>query len=199
MRYYQFQCNIERCKWAGDDEIMIHYHDHEWGVAVYDDRILFEFLTLEGAQAGLSWSTILKKSEDYKKAFDNFEPQKVASYSHIEIDNLLNNKNIIRNRKKIESVISNARSFLEIQSKFGSFSNYIWSFTDGKQIQNHWKSHIEVPQQTTQSRNMSRELKKMGFKFAGPIICYSFMQAVGMVNDHTTNCFRHREILFADK
>ncbi len=192
MESYQFNDHIERCKWVGDDEMMIKYHDHEWGVPVYDDRVLFEFLTLEGAQAGLSWHTILKRREDYKKAFDNFDPQKVASYSHVEIEKLLQNKNIIRNRKKIESVINNAQALLEIESQYGSFSIYLWSFTEGKIIQNSWRSHLEIPVNSPESRTMSKELKKRGFKFVGDTICYSFMQAVGMVNDHTVNCFRYK-------
>ena len=192
MKSYQFNDNIERCKWAGDDEMMRNYHDHEWGVPVYDDRVLFEFLTLEGAQAGLSWHTILKRRQDYKKAFDNFDPQKVALYSHVEIEQLLQNKSIIRNRKKIESVIKNAQALLEIESQYGSFSRYLWSFTEGKIIQNSWSSHLEIPVNSQESHTMSKELKKRGFKFVGDTICYSFMQAVGMVNDHTVNCFRYK-------
>ncbi|MBF0377582.1 MAG: DNA-3-methyladenine glycosylase I [Desulfamplus sp.] len=185
---------MDRCQWVGNDELMQYYHDHEWGVPVHSNQLLFEFLTLEGAQAGLSWQTILNKREYYKIAFDNFEPEKVASYSLNKIENLLQNKNIIRNRRKIESVISNAQAVIEIEEQYSSFSNYIWSFTDGKTIQNSWKSHLEIPKHTIESRKMSKELKKMGFKFVGQTICYSFMQAIGMVNDHTTNCFRHKEL-----
>jgi DNA-3-methyladenine glycosylase I len=185
---------MERCQWVGNDELMQNYHDHEWGVPVHNDQLLFEFLTLEGAQAGLSWKTILKKREYYKTAFDNFETEKVAAYSSTTIENLLSNHNLIRNRRKIESVISNAQAIIEIQKQHGSFNNYIWSFTHGKTIQNSWQSHLEIPKHTVESRNMSNELKNKGFKFVGQTICYSFMQAVGMVNDHTINCFRHGEI-----
>lgn len=186
---------MERCQWAGNNELMQHYHDHEWGVPVHDDRLLFEFFILEGAQAGLSWSTILKKRGHYRTSFDNFEPEKIALYSHAKIEELLSNHDIIRNRLKLESAVSNAKAMLEINKQYGSFNDYIWSFTQGKTIQNHWRTHLEIPLNTMESHNMSRELKKRGFKFAGPTICYSFMQAVGMVNDHTINCFRHRDIL----
>lgn len=185
---------MERCQWAGSSELMKLYHDHEWGVPVHDDRLLFEFLTLEGAQAGLSWSTILKRREHYRAVFDNFETDKVAAWSAEKVAELLHNPSIIRNRGKIESVISNARALLEVQQQYGSFNRYIWSFTHGESIQNHWKSHLEIPAHTVESSNMSRDLKKRGFKFVGPTICYAFMQAVGMVNDHTVDCFRHRDI-----
>lgn len=186
---------MQRCQWAGNDELMKLYHDHEWGGPVHDDRLLFEFLTLEGAQAGLSWSTILKRREHYRAVFDNFEPEKVVTYSSARIGELLSNPAIIRNRGKVESVISNARIFLEVQKEYENFNEYIWSFTQGQTIQNHWKSHLEIPAHTVESSNMSRDLKKRGFKFVGPTICYAFMQAVGMVNDHTVDCFRHRDIL----
>lgn len=189
---------MKRCQWAGDNELMVHYHDHEWGVAVNDERLLFEFLTLEGAQAGLSWITILKRREHYRAVFDNLEPEKVAAFSKNRVEELLGNSAIIRNRGKIESVISNARIFLEVQKQYGSFYEYIWSFVNYKAIQNYWKSHLEIPAHTTESCNMSKSLKKLGFKFVGPTICYAFMQAVGMVNDHTIDCFRHQEILKMD-
>lgn len=189
---------MKRCQWAGDNELMVHYHDHEWGVAVNDERLLFEFLTLEGAQAGLSWITILKRREHYRAVFDNLEPEKVAAFSKNRVEELLGNSAIIRNRGKIESVISNARIFLEVQKQYGSFYEYIWSFVNYKVIQNYRKSHLEIPAHTTESCNMSKSLKKLGFKFVGPTICYAFMQAVGMVNDHTIDCFRHQEILKMD-
>ncbi len=183
-----------RCKWAGPEQIYLDYHDYEWGVPVYDDCILFEFLILEGAQAGLSWITILKKRENYRRAFDNFDPSKIANYDARKIEELLQDPGIIRNRRKIEGAIANARAFLKVQEEFGSFSQYIWGFIGGKPRVNHWTSHGEIPAQTSESQAMSRDLRKRGFKFVGPTICYAFMQAVGMVNDHTVDCFRHEEI-----
>jgi len=182
---------IKRCEWVTKENLYIEYHDKEWGVPVYDDRKLFEMICLEGAQAGLSWWTILKKRENYRKAFDNFEAEKIAKYTDEKINLLMENKGIVRNRRKIESVINNAKLFLEIQKKYGSFSNYIWSFVDNTPIINSWKSIEEVPSSNELSDKMSRELKKYGFKFVGSTICYSFMQAVGMVNDHVTECFCH--------
>ncbi len=183
-----------RCEWAGSESLYVKYHDTEWGVPVYDDRRLFEFLILEGAQAGLSWSTILKKRENYRRAFDNFEPAEIAKYKRPKIEKLLRDSGIVRNRLKIEAAVSNARAFLEVQKEFGSFADYIWSFVDGKPIQNNWKSLREIPAKTNEAERMSRALKKRGFRFVGPTICYAFMQAVGMVNDHTVRCFRNREI-----
>lgn len=183
-----------RCKWAGPEQIYLDYHDYEWGVPVYDDRTLFEFLILEGAQAGLSWITILKKRENYRRAFDNFDPSKIANYDEKKIEELLQDPGIIRNRRKIEGAIDNARAFLKVQEEFGSFSQYIWGFVGGKPRVNHWTSHGEIPAQTSESQAMSRDLQKRGFKFVGPTICYAFMQAVGMVNDHTVDCFRYEEI-----
>jgi DNA-3-methyladenine glycosylase I len=183
-----------RCKWAGPEQIYLDYHDYEWGVPVYDDRTLFEFLILEGAQAGLSWITILKKRENYRRAFDNFDPSKIANYDEKKIEELLQDPGIIRNRRKIEGAIDNARAFLKVQEEFGSFSQYIWGFVGGKPRVNHWTSHGEIPAQTSESQAMSRDLRKRGFKFVGPTICYAFMQAVGMVNDHTVDCFRYEEI-----
>ncbi|MBF0389790.1 MAG: DNA-3-methyladenine glycosylase I [Desulfamplus sp.] len=184
--------NIQRCQWVGSDGLMVQYHDNEWGVPTHDETLLFELLTLEGAQAGLSWSTILKKRENYKIAFDNFDIGKIASYSSDKVENLLSHSSgIVKNRLKIESVISNAQAFIKIEHRYGSFDNYLWSFTDGKTIKNHWRSHLEIPQDTKESRKLSKELKKNGFKFVGPTICYSFMQAAGLVNDHTVDCFKY--------
>jgi DNA-3-methyladenine glycosylase I len=183
-----------RCPWAKDDPDYIKYHDTEWGIPVFDDKILFEFLILEGAQAGLSWLTILKKRENYKKAFDDLDPSKIAKYDSFKINNLLNNKNIIRNKLKIKSAVSNAKAFLKIQKNFGSFSKYIWGFTDGRQIKNSYKKIEKIPAKTKISTIISIDLKKRGFSFVGPVICYSFMQAVGMVNDHLTDCFRYEEV-----
>jgi len=183
-----------RCRWAGSDPLYIHYHDTEWGAALHDDRKLFEFLILEGAQAGLSWITVLKKRENYRTAFDDFDPGKIAVYDSDKIENLLSDSGIVRNRRKIESAIENARAFLAVQNAFGSFDAYIWRFTGGKPIKNIWKTHEEIPSQTEESVAMSRDLKKRGFQFVGPTICYAFMQAVGMVNDHTTDCFRYDEV-----
>jgi DNA-3-methyladenine glycosylase I len=183
-----------RCSWSGNDPTMIAYHDEEWGVPVHDDRLLFEFLVLEGAQAGLSWSTILKKRESYRAAFDNFDPEKVAAYGEDEIAQLLGNTGIIRNRLKIGSAVTNARAVLAIQKEFGSFDSYIWRFAGGQTIQNRWVRLSDIPAKTLVAETMSKDLKKRGFSFVGPTICYAFMQAVGMVNDHTVDCFRHQEL-----
>ncbi len=183
-----------RCPWANNDPLMIGYHDREWGVSVHDDSLLFEFLILEGAQAGLSWTTILKKRENYRLAFDNFDPEKVSAYNDQKIEELVENSGIVRNKLKIRSAIVNAKLLLEIQREYGSFDNYIWKFVDGKPIQNKWKKMEDIPSSTLESENMSSDLKKRGFKFVGPTICYAFMQAVGMVNDHLIDCFRHSEL-----
>ncbi len=183
-----------RCAWAGKDALYCEYHDKEWGVPLHDDRMLFEFLILEGAQAGLSWITILRKRDNYRKAFDHFDPNVIVNYTQQKVDELLQNEGIIRNKLKITSAIKNAKAFLEVQKEFGSFDQYIWSFTDGKTIQNHWASLSELPASTPESEAMSKDLKKRGFKFVGPTICYAFMQATGMVNDHTTDCFRYKEV-----
>jgi len=183
-----------RCAWAGSDPLYIAYHDHEWGVPVHDDRLLFEFLILEGAQAGLSWSTILKKRENYRAAFDQFDPTAIARYDEAIVGALLNNPGIVRNRRKIEATIINARAFLEIQEQFGSFDTYAWEFVGGKPIQNAWKSLQEIPANTPESGAMSKALLQRGFKFVGTTICYAFMQAVGMVNDHTIDCFRYTQL-----
>ena len=184
---------IRRCAWSGGSPEYIRYHDEEWGVPVHDDRILFEFLILEGAQAGLSWSTILNKRAGYRKAFVDFDAERVARFTTRQISALLDNEGIVRNRLKIESTVRNARAFLEIRDQIGSFDAYIWRFVDGAPIQNAWRSG-EVPAQTAESDAMSKDLKKRGFNFVGSTICYAFMQAVGMVNDHLVDCFRWREL-----
>jgi DNA-3-methyladenine glycosylase I len=183
-----------RCKWAGNDPLVIEYHDREWGVPVHDDRLLFEFLILEGAQAGLSWTTILRKRKSYRMAFDGFDPVAIADYGDAKVKELLADKGIVRNRRKIQAAIDNAKAFLKIQKEFGSFDAYIWWFVGNRPIQNSWKSLADLPAETPESRQMSSDLKRRGFKFVGPTICYAFMQAVGMVNDHTVDCFRYSEI-----
>jgi DNA-3-methyladenine glycosylase I len=185
---------ITRCQWTGNDALYQKYHDEEWGVPVHDDRKLFEMLILEGVQAGLSWITILRKRENYRKAFDNFDAKKICKYDSKKIEQLLNNDGIIRNRLKISAAITNAKLFLEIQKEFGSFDKFIWQFVDGKPIIKHWKTMKEIPAKTTESDLISKELKKRGFKFVGSTICYAFMQAVGMVNDHMVDCFRYKNI-----
>ena len=186
-----------RCAWAGLDHLYIDYHDKEWGLPVHDEQRLFEFLILEGAQAGLSWITILRKRENYRHAFDNFDPVLIADYGKAKIDELLSNSGIVRNRLKIQAAITNAKGFLDVQQEFGSFDYYLWQFVNRAPIQNHWLTFKDVPATTTESDVMSRDMKRRGFKFAGSTICYALMQAVGMVNDHTVQCFRHREL--ADK
>ena len=184
----------KRCEWAGSDPLYIEYHDKEWGVPVHDDRKIFEMLVLEGAQAGLNWLTVLRKRENYRKAFDNFDPRKVAKYDNEKFQKLLATEGIIRNKLKIRSVIQNARAFLEVQKEFGSFNAYIWQFVGGKPIRNSWKSLSELPAQTAESEAMSKDLKRRGFSFVGPTICYAHMQATGMVNDHVVTCFRYKEV-----
>ncbi|MCD6494439.1 DNA-3-methyladenine glycosylase I [Candidatus Bipolaricaulota bacterium] len=185
---------IKRCAWAGSDPRYVRYHDEEWGVPVHDDRVLFEFLVLEGAQAGLSWSTILNKRDHYREVFDQFDPQAVASYGDTKIEALLQDPGIVRNRRKVEAAITNARALLTVRQEFGTFDRYIWGFVGGRPIQNAWASIEEVPSQSSESITMSKALKQRSFKFVGPTICYAFMQAVGMVNDHTVDCFRYREL-----
>jgi len=185
---------MKRCDWAECNDLVREYHDTQWGIPVHDDRLLFEMLTLEGAQAGLSWSTILAKREGYKKAFDNFDVKKVANYSTDKIDALLQNKEIVRNKLKVNSTVNNAKIFLEIQEEFGSFDAYIWSFVEGETIQNSWNNMSEIPANTPLSDTMSKALKKRGFKFVGSTICYAFMQAIGIVNDHLVDCFYHNKI-----
>ncbi|MCP3927107.1 MAG: DNA-3-methyladenine glycosylase I [Desulfobacterales bacterium] len=184
----------KRCDWAIKTDIEKDYHDNEWGVPLHNDQKLFEFLILEGAQAGLSWITILKKRDAYRVAFDNFDVQKVAQYDDKKIAELLKNPGIIRNKLKVNAAVNNAKIFIEIQEEFGSFDKYLWSFTDYKTITNPWKKMSDVPVSTEISDIMSKDMKKRGFKFVGTIICYSLMQAVGMVNDHTKGCFRYSEI-----
>ena len=173
---------------------MVAYHDNEWGVPLHNDRDLFEFLNLEGAQAGLSWSTILKKRPHYRKAFDNFDAKKMARYTEARTRKLLKNPGIVRNRLKVAAARTNAIAFIQVQAEFGSFDKYIWQFTGGKAIQNRWKSLSKIPAKTSISESMSRDLKKRGFNFVGPTICYAFMQAIGLVNDHTIDCFRYPQI-----
>ena len=183
---------MKRCKWAADVEpLYTKYHDEEWGIPVFDDRELFEMLILEGAQAGLSWITILKKRENYRKAFDHFNAKKIARYSERKRASLLNDVGIVRNRLKINAAIVNAQCYLAVLEEYSSFSDYLWQFVDGEPIKNRWKRMQDVPATTRESDAMSKALKKWGFKFVGPTVCYAFMQAVGMVNDHTTDCFCH--------
>lgn len=184
---------MKRCTWAGSEEPYISYHDEEWGVPLHDDQKLFEMINLEGAQAGLSWITILKKRANYIKAFDQFDAKKIIKYKDKKIASLLQNKGIVRNRLKVNSVVTNARAFLAIQKEFDSFEEYIWQFVNGTPIINAWKTMDKVPASTKESDTMSKDLKKRGFKFVGTTICYAYMQAVGMVNDHTTDCFRWKE------
>ena len=184
-----------RCEWAKSNPLELEYHDQEWGVPIVDDdRLLFEFLILEGAQAGLSWSTILNKREGYRKAFDNFDVKKIAKYSSARIEKLLKNEQIVRNKLKINATVNNAKCYMVIQKEYGSFSNYIWAFVNNKPIQNKWKTLKQIPASTDLSDKISKDLKKRGFKFIGATIIYAFMQAVGMVNDHTTTCFRYKTV-----
>jgi DNA-3-methyladenine glycosylase I len=183
----------KRCEWGNQSVLYQQYHDEEWGVPLHDDTRLFKFLILEGAQAGLSWETILKKREGYREAFDQFDAEKIAKYSDDKIESLLQNPNIIRNRLKVKSAVLNAQLFLEVQKEYGSFDTYIWQFIGGKTIQNRFKKISQLPANTLESDAMSRSLKKRGFKFIGTTICYAFMQATGMVNDHVVSCFRYKE------
>ena len=184
---------MQRCEWATSD-IMIDYHDTEWGVPVHDDRTLFEFLLLEGAQAGLSWETILRKRENYRTAFDNFDARAMAEYDAARVEQLLANPGIVRNRLKVAAAIQNAQAFLAVQQEFGSFDRYVWQFVAGQPVQNRWQSLQEIPPRTPESDALSKDLSRRGFKFVGSTICYAFMQAVGMVNDHVTDCFRYAEL-----
>ncbi len=186
--------NKERCHWPGADELMLKYHDEEWGVPLHDDKKLFEFIVLDGFQAGLSWKTILHKRENFRKAFDHFDVDKIIHYSDEKIAELLLDAGIIRNKLKIKATISNAKAYLETQKEFGSFDNYIWQFTNHKTIDNKLNSMGDMPVTSPESDAMSKDLKKRGFKFVGSTICYAFMQAAGMINDHTINCFRHKEV-----
>lgn len=189
----------KRCEWSGSDPLYVLYHDNEWGVPSHDDRHLFEMLILEGAQAGLSWSTILRKREGYRKAFNNFDARKISQYSEADVSRLLANPEIVRNRLKINSTVINARAFLQVREEFGTFDHYIWQFVKGKPIQNSWEKITDIPSSSPESDAMSKDLKKRGFKFIGTTICYAFMQAVGMVNDHVIDCFRHKEVKKREK
>ncbi len=184
---------VFRCPWAGNDPLYQDYHDQEWGVPCRDDQKLFEFLVLESAQAGLAWITILRKREHYRRAFAEFRPEQVASFNQQDVAQLLQNRGIVRNRLKIESAVSNARLFLDIQAQFGSFADYLWGFVDNRSIQNHWQDTDAVPATTPLSDTISRDMKKRGFRFFGSTICYAYLQATGLVNDHLIGCFRHRQ------
>jgi DNA-3-methyladenine glycosylase I len=185
---------MNRCPWCLGNELYIKYHDEEWGVPVHDDRKHFEFLILEGVQAGLSWLTILKKRENYRKAYDNFDVKKVSEYDEAKIEELMNNPDIIRNRRKIEASINNAKKFLEVQKEFGSFDNFIWSFVDNNVVKNHWKDLCEIPATSELSDKVSKELKRRGFKFVGSTIIYAHLQAIGLINDHLVTCFRYDQV-----
>ncbi|MBC8345671.1 MAG: DNA-3-methyladenine glycosylase I [Candidatus Marinimicrobia bacterium] len=184
---------MTRCEWAGTSPLYEQYHDEEWGVPTHDDRSLFEFLILEGAQAGLSWETILKKRKGYQDAFDQFDAKIISTYSESKIEALLQNPNIIRNKLKVNSAVTNAKLFLDVQREFGSFNQYIWQFTQGKTLQNSFNKMSDIPANTPESDAMSQDLKKRGFKFIGTTICYAYMQSMGMVNDHVVSCFRYKE------
>jgi DNA-3-methyladenine glycosylase I len=186
--------DVVRCEWCNSEEIYKKYHDKEWGVPLHSDRKLFEFLILEGAQAGLSWITVLKKRDAYRQAFDQFDFNKVADYKERRIKSLLSNPGIIRNQLKVRGTVKNAQAFIKVREEFGTFNKYIWQFTDGRTIQNSWKSLKEIPAETAESQQMSKDLKKRDFTFVGPTICYAFMQAVGMVNDHVIDCHRYKEL-----
>ena len=188
--------NKKRCDWVPlDNPLYVKYHDEEWGVPIHDDQLLFEFLVLEGMQAGLSWLTILRKRENFRTAFDHFDPGKIARYNEKKIEELMQNSGIIRNRRKIEAAVQNAKAFLEVQAEYDSFDTFIWQFVEGKPLINHWKTLKEIPAKTPLSDTISNELKKRGFKFVGSTIIYAHMQATGMVNDHTVDCFRYREVM----
>jgi len=186
---------VERCSWCGDDPLYVDYHDRVWGVPVRDDRTLFEFLILEGAQAGLSWITILRKRDGYRRAFEGFDPNKVACFDDHRVSRLLENPAIVRNRLKVQSAVTNAAAFLDVQREVGSFSDHIWGFVDGRPIQNSWERLADIPAKTSLAEEISKDLKRRGFRFVGPTIVYAFMQATGMVNDHLVSCFRHRKIV----
>ena len=184
----------QRCKWPGEDPFYVAYHDEEWGVPVWDDQALFEKLILDGFQAGLSWITILRKRENFLKAFDGFDPEKIARYTPKKVERLMQDTGIVRNRSKITSTVSSAQVFLDMKEKGQAFDTFLWDFVGGEQIVNNWKDESEVPVETAESKAMSKALKAAGFKYCGPTICYAFMQAVGMINDHPTTCFRHKEL-----
>jgi DNA-3-methyladenine glycosylase I len=182
------------CDWPSGDPLMIEYHDTEWGVPVHDDRKLFEFLVLDAAQAGLSWRTVLRKRENYRRAFKGFDPEKVARFTHRDLERLLRDPGIIRNRLKVESAVHNARAMIAVRGEFGSFDSYAWSFTGGRTMRNAWRRLDQLPAESDESRAMSKDMKKRGFRFCGPVICYAFMQAAGLINDHLVHCFRYREV-----
>ena len=184
----------KRCEWCGTDPLYVAYHDREWGAPLHDDRRLFEFLLLEGAQAGLAWITVLRKREGYRKAYQQFDPRKIARWDKRKIESLLKNPGIIRNRLKVEGAKKCARAYLDVVREFGSFDEYIWGFVGGKPIRNRWKTLQEIPAETDEARAMAKDLKKRGFTFVGPTICYAFMQATGMVNDHVVGCFRYKQV-----
>ncbi len=183
-----------RCNWPGSDKLMMKYHDEEWGIPNHDDRKWFEYITLDAFQAGLSWAIVLKKHENFRNAFDNFDPKKIVKYDQVKVDELIQDAGIIRNKLKINATISNAKIFLNVQKEFGTFDKYIWQFVSGKPIVNQWKSIAELPASTSESDNLSTDLKNRGFKFVGTTICYAFMQSAGMVNDHLVHCFRYKEL-----
>jgi len=183
-----------RCPWPGRDPLYLDYHDREWGVPLWDDRALFELLVLESAQAGLRWITVLRRREGYRRAFEGFDPENVARYGEAKIASLLEDTGIIRNRKKVESAVSNAGAFLEVRASFGSFASYLWGFVEGKPVVNHWAALSEVPAKTALSETVSRDMKSRGFSFFGPVACYAFLQSAGVVNDHLVSCFRHKEV-----
>jgi DNA-3-methyladenine glycosylase I len=186
--------SIKRCSWCGDDPLYTDYHDSEWGVPLHDERRLFEMLILEGAQAGLSWITILKKRDNYRRAFDNFDAEKVALYEQSDIDRLLGDAGIVRNKLKINAAVQNARAVLKIREDYGSLDAFLWRYVDGEPTQNNWSSMDQVPAETELSARLSKDLKKLGCRFVGPTICYAYMQSIGMVNDHVTSCYRHAEL-----
>jgi DNA-3-methyladenine glycosylase I len=185
---------IYRCQWANSDPLLVEYHDTEWGVPQHDDRVLLEYIILDGAQAGLSWLTILRKREGYRRAFDDYDAAKIALYDEARIAQLLQDPSIVRNRQKVNAAVTNARAFIEVQKEFGSFDNYLWSFVGRQTMKNAWKSDSEIPARTPEAEAMSRDLVKRGFKFVGPTICYAFMQAAGIVNDHVIDCFRYEQV-----
>jgi len=185
---------VTRCAWVGEDPLYVSYHDQEWGVPVHDDRLLFEFLVLEGAQAGLSWLTILRKREGYRKAFAGFDPVRVAAFGLEDVERLLADPGIVRNRLKVQSAVANARALLHVQEEFGSFDAYSWDFVRGRTLHNEWRTMDQIPAETPESKRLSADLKRRGFRFVGPTICYAHMQATGMVNDHTVDCFRWSEL-----
>ncbi len=189
---------LRRCAWVGSEPLYVSYHDEEWGVPVHDDRLLFEFLVLEGAQAGLSWLTILRKREGYRRAFAGLEPAAVAAFGPADVERLLADSGIVRNRLKIGAAIDNARAFLQVQEEFGSFDAYVWGFVGGETIHNEWRTMAQIPAKTPEAERMSADLKKRGFRFVGPTICYAHMQATGMVNDHTVDCYRWAQLRGAD-